>query len=123
MSKWKKASPELVEFFLEVTGPLCAENRKMFGYPCCFMQGNMFTGLAEENWIVRLDEEQRAELCAEGGHIFEPFEGRKMREYVVLPKDILEDRARLRKWINASLEYALGLPPKLKKKRRARSKV
>jgi TfoX N-terminal domain len=57
----------------------------MFSYPCCFINGNMFTCLHESHWIVRLSEEDREALEAEGGKIFDPMGGRPMREYRILP--------------------------------------
>ncbi len=115
--KWKKSSPELVEHFLSTTAPLTeAQPRKMFGYPCCFANGNMFTGLHEENWIIRLPEDKREEFSAKyDAKPFEPMKGRIMKEYLKLPASVLEDQRLLEQWVGASLAYALTLPPKIKK--------
>lgn len=88
--KWKRSSEELKEkFLLSMKKFEEVEHKKMFGYPCCFFNGNMFTGLHEENWIVRLSEKDRQALQKLGGQPFEPL-GRPMREYVMIPQDILE---------------------------------
>ena len=117
MSKWKKSSQELVDRFYTFTEPLPnIEPKKMFGYPCCFLNGNMFTGLHEENWIVRLPEEDRNELIDNHGATqFAPMEGRVMREYVTLPPTILSNPLELKKWLDKSHAFATTLPPKAKK--------
>ena len=119
MSKWKKSSEALVGHFLATMEEWEEiEHRKMFGYPCCFLNNNMFTGLHEENWILRLSGEDQAEL---GSKPFEPMKGRPMREYVILPKKILDDQDQLGSWLERSLEYVGTLPPKERKKRKKRS--
>ena len=49
---WAKAPPDLVERFDTGTGWLLAEpgveRRQMFGYPACFVGGNMFTSLHQD---------------------------------------------------------------------------
>jgi TfoX/Sxy family transcriptional regulator of competence genes len=116
--KWRKAPEELVNAFLEaLPDDRRVERRKMFGYPCAFVNGNMFTGLHQENLIVRLAEEERQKLVdQQGAQIFEPMPGRPMKEYVSLPDDILGDVRELRAWMWRSLEYAAALPPKRAKK-------
>lgn len=117
MGKWKKSSEKLVGLFEESTSGLPrVEQRKMFGYPCCFLNGNMFTGLHEENWIVRLSEDDRMEIEALGGASFDPMGGRPMREYRTLPPAIKKEQRLLKKWLNRSLTYAASLPPKKKKR-------
>ncbi|CCB89735.1 TfoX/Sxy family protein [Simkania negevensis] len=112
MSKWKKSSEALVEKFqncMDVFEEL--EPRKMFGYPCRFLNGNMLTGLHEENWVLRLAEEDREEIQKLGAKPFEPM-GRKMREYVLLPAEILGDETQLKAWIKRSIAFVDALPPK-----------
>ncbi len=119
MSKWKRSSEALKEHFataLEEFEEI--ERRKMFGYPCCFVNGNMFTGLHEESWIVRLPEDEREAFKeAWNAHPLEPQPGRIMREYLKLPKKVLVDPEELDKWLNKSFAYAASLPPKEKKKK------
>lgn len=87
------------------------EPRKMFGYPCRFLNGNMLTGLHEENWVLRLAEEDREEIQKLGAKPFEPM-GRKMRGYVLLPAEILGDETQLKVWIKRSIAFVSALPPK-----------
>ncbi len=53
-----------------------------------------------------------------GAALFEPMKGRPMREYVVLPKEILNSPAILEEWIKKSLDFVSSLPPKKPKKKK-----
>lgn len=110
-------SPEALAALFDEVAPSKApvERRKMFGYPCAFVNGNMFTGLHRSNMIIRLRESDRANFLAlPGAALFEPMPGRPMKEYVVVPDRILNARAELGGWMKKSLGYALDLPPKAK---------
>jgi len=110
---WQKSSPGLIEVFhRSMPDDARVERRQMFGYPAAFVNGNMFTGLHQENMVVRLSEPKREDLIARGGRTFEPMAGRPMREYVVLPSSIVEAPSELRRWTRDALEYAATLPPK-----------
>ncbi len=96
----------------------------MFGYPCAFVNGNMFTGLHQEALIVRLDEDGRNRLIDEAGAWqFEPMPGRPMREYVALPEPVLKDREKLVEIIRSAKRFAASLPPKVKKPRKKKPAV
>ncbi len=117
MKKWKAAPSEAVKAFEAATSGLAgAEPRKMFGYSCIFAKGNMFAGLHEAGMVLRLSDEQRAEfLRLRGAEPFEPMPGRVMREYVVVPKVLLNAPEKLRAWVEKSLAYVSPLPAKPKK--------
>jgi hypothetical protein len=66
--------------------------------------------------FVRVPEEGRAQLLAEGGADFEPMPGRPMKGYVLLPPGWRERPEPARRWIDRSLEFAAGLPAKEGKK-------
>ncbi len=119
-SKWRKSPADLIELFTSVLPDEPAiEKRQMFGYPCAFVNGNMFTGLHQEALIVRLGENDRRRLIDEAGaKQFEPMPGRPMREYVALPRALLDDREKLTEVITALKEFAASLPPKVKKPRK-----
>ena len=52
MGKWAPASDALKEHFAKALEDFEEiERRKMFGYPCCFVNGNMFTGLHEQRQL------------------------------------------------------------------------
>lgn len=117
---WKKAPPELVELLEEILpkDPR-AERRKMFGYPCSFVNGNLWIGLHEHNLLLRLDEKSRAELLElPDARVFEPLPGRVMREYVVVPEALLEEPRELRGWVKRAFTYALSLERKVPKPRK-----
>jgi TfoX/Sxy family transcriptional regulator of competence genes len=114
MMKWKKAPPELIARF-EGAIPEGAEPRQMFGYPACFVNGNMMSGLHQDNWVVRLGEADRKELLAAGGAVFEPMPGRPMREYIMLPPKVLADPKAITRWMARALAHVQAMPPKAKK--------
>jgi len=119
---WKRSSEALIDKFYENLEEYpSGELRKMFGYPCSFVNNNMFTGLHEDNWIVRLREEDREEMMKKhGAKPFEPMKGRIMREYLALPKEIQEDQDLLSTWLEKSYEFVSSLPPKAKKKKKSK---
>jgi len=123
MATWKKSSPKLVQTFDDaLPDDPAVERRQMFGYPCAFARGNMFTGLHEERMVVRLPDRKREALLAVRGA--KPFEalGRVMREYVVIPPSVLADRRALRLWTKTALAYAVSLPPKRPRVKAAKKK-
>ena len=121
-SKWRKAPQSLIDTFEAVMpGPPEVERRKMFGYPTCFVNGNLMGGLHQSDMILRLSGDDRDALLAEGGRPFEPMAGRTMREYVAAPQAMLDDHPRLQDWIAKSLAYVSGLPPKERKPRKKKA--
>lgn len=119
--KWRPVPAELAEFYHEVLRSLPeAEPRKMFGVPCHFVNGRMFTGLHQESMILRLSEADRARFLAiEGARVFEPFPGRPMRETVVVPPSVLGSPEVLAGWLRLAFDYARSLPPKPQKAEKA----
>src|SRR5579871_2619549 len=121
--KWRMPSEELVKTFESVVPGPPAVARKMFGFPAALVNGNMFMGLHQEDMVLRLPEESRAELLkTSGARIFEPMPGRPMREYVVVPPSLLADRKKLAPWVAKALEYGATLKPKAKAKSTSTSK-
>jgi TfoX/Sxy family transcriptional regulator of competence genes len=118
--KWRKPRADLIDLLDEVMprGEEPVEFKPMFGAPCYWTGGNMVAGVHQESIFVRLGEDDRAVLLEQpGAHLFEPMEGRPMREYVVLPESMLADRQALTAWLGKGLAYTAGLPPKQKKPR------
>ena len=117
--QWRKSPRELIDLFVSVMPGPPAVQRKMFGYPAGFINGNMFMGLFQDDMILRLPESLREEfLKKEGAKIFEPMPGRPMREYVVVPPSVGRSAAQLDGWLNKALAYAQSLPPKAAKAKR-----
>jgi TfoX/Sxy family transcriptional regulator of competence genes len=121
---WTKSPPALIDLFdKSVPASATVSRRQMFGYPAAFANGNLFIGLHQNDFIMRLSEEDRALFSARyGERTFEPMKGRPMREYVRLPEELLTDARRRAPWIKRSLQYAEAIKPKpqsKKSKRRA----
>ena len=113
MGAWKKAPPELVKTFEEVIATVPgAQQRKMFGYPAAFVNGQMFTGVFQDRLFIRLPESGRAELAKQGGKPFEPMPGRPMREYGEVPPGVLRSKTTLAGWMRKAFAYASSLPAK-----------
>jgi TfoX/Sxy family transcriptional regulator of competence genes len=111
--KWQKSSQGLVDFFESVMPGPPAVQRKMFGYPAGFVNGNMFMGLFQESMIIRLPKGPREEfLKVHNAKIFEPMAGRPMREYVAVPPSVIRDTKELTAWVARALEYGASLKPK-----------
>jgi TfoX/Sxy family transcriptional regulator of competence genes len=122
MKQWEHPSAELKARF-EACLPKAegVERRQMFGCPCAFVNGNMFTGLHEHRLIVRLAEKDRASLsrAPDAG----PFVamGRTMREYIAFERPLERTPRELQGWIKKALAYAQTLPPKKKEPRADRT--
>jgi TfoX/Sxy family transcriptional regulator of competence genes len=111
--KWKKSPPELVAAFdTAIAGKPGVERRQMFGYPCAFLNGNMLSGLFQDQMMVRLSEADRAKAQLQAAAT--PFApgGRPMREYVVLPPEIVADKRKVGAWLKRAIAYVETLPPK-----------
>jgi TfoX/Sxy family transcriptional regulator of competence genes len=116
-SSWRKAPPENEKFFEEILkAHPDAEKRRMFGYPCAFIHGNMFFGLFQESVFLRLSEIDRVEIIQHGeATFFEPIPGRPMKEYVALLFNAVSDREKFEAWFTKSNAYVASLPEKVKK--------
>jgi TfoX/Sxy family transcriptional regulator of competence genes len=111
--KWQKSSQALIDLFESVLPGPPAAQRKMFGYPAGFVNGNMFMGLFQESMILRLPGGTREEfLKLYNAKLFEPMPGRPMREYAAVPQSVLRDRKELTAWVAKAFEYGASLKPK-----------
>lgn len=123
-SSWRKSPDSHVRAFqAALPSHRRVEPRRMFGYPCAFVNGNLFCGLHQESICVRLGAQAAARRIAAGTAAkFEPMPGRVMREYVAVPARDCADPARLSPWLRQALKYALTLPVKNPGTRRARAR-
>jgi TfoX/Sxy family transcriptional regulator of competence genes len=89
----------------------------MFGYPAFFINGNLFSGLFQDSFFLRLSADHKTALGKQFGQLapLEPMPGRPMKDYAVLPEKLFRDGARLRAVITAAAEWARSLPAKQKK--------
>lgn len=118
---WRKAPAALVELFDRAipADPRIAR-RKMFGYPAAFLNGNMLAGLHQEDFILRLPGDARAEIARDGARPFAPMPGRTMREYVVLPPSLIADGAAMARWLARAIDHVASMPAKAPRARAAR---
>jgi TfoX/Sxy family transcriptional regulator of competence genes len=80
--------------------------RPMFGNLAAFVNGKMFSGLFGDDLFVRLDEKDREVLLKiSETSTFEPMKGRKMKEYVVLPKSWSGKPGKVKPWIAKSMAF------------------
>jgi TfoX/Sxy family transcriptional regulator of competence genes len=94
-----------------------AERRTMFGCPTGFANGNLFLGLHEDRFFIRLADDERAAFIEQfGATFFAPIPGRKSRQTLVVPARVAAQPALLRHWCEKAVAYALSLPPKKPKK-------
>ena len=114
--KFEKSPPELVERFsamLDRRDAPSITRRKMFGYPCAWINGNMATGLFARQWWVRVSEPDREALLAmPGAHPFEVMPGKAMGRYVTMPEEVVADDGALGAWLDRALAFTGSLPPK-----------
>ncbi len=91
-----------------------AQQRKAFGFPAAFINGNMFAGLFNDKMIVRLTPEDAAKL--QNAQQFEPMPGRAMTGWYTVPPKILNSQIELGEWMERALEFTKGLPGKKRKR-------
>ena len=60
-ANWEKSSERLIALFGELAPKEAAVSvKKMFGWPCCFVNGNLFAGLHKQSMIFRMPDADRA---------------------------------------------------------------
>ena len=120
MSPKKKASANTgkVEQYEKLIETIPGLARKGAANPYTSMNGNMFTLLHQSKTLaLRLPEPQRSEFLKKyKSKLFEAY-GVVMKEYVTVPDPLLEDTQVLKKYLQASYDYAKTLKPKATKKK------
>jgi TfoX/Sxy family transcriptional regulator of competence genes len=90
----------------------------MFGYPSVFLNGNMLACVFQDRIMVRLSETDRTDAITSHDAIpFEPSPGRAMKEYVELPRAIMQNPSVMRRWLERGRTYVAMLPAKKPKKK------
>jgi hypothetical protein len=115
-----KASPELGELLDEALIGFDARKKPMFGAPVWFVHDNMFSGVFGDNIFVRLSDALKEDLFTQYDEAapFEPMPGRAMRDYAVLPEEVISDRVLLQIWLTKSFQHVSSLPIKEKKSKK-----
>jgi TfoX N-terminal domain len=122
--QWRKSPDSLVKVF-DHSLPIVdgVERRPKFGYACAFFNGHLFCGLHGDGIIVLLPEARRDALVAQGASLFEPVHGQPMKEYVVVPTEIVADRRKLRELLTDALAHVSSLAPRPDEPSPARGKA
>jgi TfoX/Sxy family transcriptional regulator of competence genes len=90
--------------------------RPMFGNIAAFVKGNMFAGLYGKDIFVRLYGEDQATLLEnKGASMFEPMNGRPMKDYVTIPRTWRNQPDNVRSWVAKSYALTSKLPEKKKR--------
>ena len=99
---WEKSSDRLVALFEELAPQEPGVTiKKMFGWPCCFVNGNLFTGLHKQSMIFRLPDADRTVFLELGGtRDFEPMPGWKMKGYMIMADPLGRERSVLAQWMS-----------------------
>ena len=112
---WPKPSMELNELLDKHVSRFDADKRQTFGFPCYFVNGNMFVGTFSNVLFARFSVQDRESLDkGRLGSDFEPVKGHKMTDYRVLSKEVLEVPNVLDAWLDRSYAYVTSLKPKKK---------
>ena len=120
----RKSPQPLIDLFAGVVPGPPVVQRKMFGYPAGFINGNLFMSLFQDDMILRLSEGHRTELLKmNGAKIFEPMPSRPMREYVAIPPSVMANKKELVAWVSRALEYGESLKPKSSKPKKTVAKA
>jgi TfoX/Sxy family transcriptional regulator of competence genes len=74
----------------------------------------MFAGIFQDDIFVRINPEEQDEVRALGDEIynFEPPKGRALKEYLVLPPTVFEDKDSFISVLNLTVDYVSSFPPK-----------
>jgi TfoX/Sxy family transcriptional regulator of competence genes len=117
---WKKPSQELIELLIRRMEPYAAQKKFMFGSTVYFANDQMFIGVHEDHIFLRLSESGRKALLLAYHNVtqFEPMAGRPMREYMIIPPELYNDREALGRWIEQSMDHVMSMPAKVKKDRK-----
>ncbi|MBI3561733.1 MAG: TfoX/Sxy family protein [Gammaproteobacteria bacterium] len=95
------------------------EYKHFFSGAAVYANGKICMSLTPVGFAIKLPEETRNTLIEQAGA--KPLryfpKGPIKKDYVVLPKDILDDTKTLRRWVKVSVEYATSLSIPVGKKR------
>ncbi len=110
-------SKETLEYYEKLVATNSHLERKGKTMPYTSLNGHMFSFLTKEGVVaLRLPAEAReqfieyfeTELCVQYGKV--------MKEYVVVPEDLVRQTERLKEYFDLSFEYVSSLKPKPTKK-------
>ena len=72
---------------------------QMFGMPCLKLEGKALGGKWRDDIVFKLSLEHATEaLTLPEAHVFEPMEGHAMKQWIVVPRALSREYARLIEW-------------------------
>ncbi|MFV1997468.1 MAG: TfoX/Sxy family protein [Acidiferrobacterales bacterium] len=94
------------------------ECKHFFSGAAVYADGRICISLTPVGFAIKLPDKSRNMLLKDKGvkHLRYFPKGPIKKDYIVLPKELLEDTKVLRRWVKESIEYALTLPKPAKKK-------
>jgi len=112
--KWEKPAEDLVSFLDDVLTDVECDKRKMFGQYAYFLNGNMFVGVFQSDVFLRLSLEDKRAFMEKNSEVkdFEPRKGQVMKEYILVPSEILSEEKTLSELLTLSIDYVSHLPSK-----------
>lgn len=125
MKTWRKAPETLIKRFNSLLPQHPdAEPRLMFGYAACFVKGNFWMGLHQDDVVVRLPDglEKRFDAL-NGAAPFDPMGGRPMKAWFVVPKAVVASDDALGRLMQATFAAVQKLPGKVKAPKAAKAKA
>ena len=94
--------------------------RKGVKLPYTSANGHMFTFLSESGTLaIRLPESERETFLKKYNTSLMEAHGTIMKEYVMVPEELLRNTKELKKYLNLSYEYVKTMKPKPSKKSKA----
>ena len=116
---FEKPGEEVVnQFYAALPDDERIERRKMFGFPCIFVNGNMAAGIFNQSIFARMNKQDLNDwLNNKKASLFAPMAGRPMKEYIGVPEAIIQNTNALKEVLQQSIDYTLSMKPKEKKKK------
>ena len=113
----KKSAADKVALYEKLIATIPKLVRKGDANPYTSLNGNMFTLLHQSTSLaIRLPEDKREEFLKKHKTTLFTAYGAVMKEYVAVPDALLKNTKELKKYLEASYEYAKTLKPKAGKK-------
>ena len=110
---WKKSSPQSVERFVSALPEEAAGGRrKMFGYEACFVNGGFWTGMYQDDVVIKLPPEVKGQTKAlAAAKPFDPMGGRPMKNWWVIPRAVSESPKKLQGLLGTTYGPVAAAPP------------
>ena len=110
--KFDKSPQWLIQLFEALQPEVGGTPRRMFGYPCAFENGQLYSGLFGDGLFVRLSEADKSALLELPGAAPMAPMGRPSKHFTLLPPSMLEDEEAVKGWMRRGLAHARTMPPK-----------